>query len=185
MILGIDPGLHGALVLYDPATGRIVSATNLPTFELKRNGKLKNSLDIHALVALIREWAPKITQAFLELVGPMPKQGVSSVWSFSQTECAPKTALIAFNVPFTRVTPQVWKKAVGAPADKDGARARASQLMPLDAFRWTPKRLVINKEQCEGIAEAALIAYYGAQKFVLTPRWAASYNGAEHTATPT
>jgi hypothetical protein len=182
MILGIDPGLHGALALYDPATGRIVSAINLPTFQLKRNGKLKMQLDIHTLVATMREWAPKITHAFLELVGPMPKQGVSSVWSFCRSACAPETALTALQVPFTLVTPQVWQKDVGAGREGDACRLRASQLMPHDTARWTPKRLVITKEDCDGIADAALIAFYGSRKrFALTPTCAPNYNRAEHT----
>jgi hypothetical protein len=48
----------------------------------------------------------------------------------------------------------VWKKALGVPADKDGARARASQLMPENAWLWP---LVKH----DGRAEAALIAYWG------------------------
>ncbi len=166
MILGIDPGLTGALALYDPATRRIANAKNLPTFEIKRNGKLKGVLDTHALVATLREWAPQITHAYLEQVGPMPKQGVSSVWSFCRSHCAPETTLICLNIPFTPVPPQVWKKAVGTTADKDHALLRASQLMPHDIDRWTPKRGIINKLECEGIAEAALMAYYGAQKIL-------------------
>lgn len=167
MILGIDPGLHGGLALFNPATRRVERAENLPTFELKRNGKIKGALDVRALVTIIEEWCPHIKHAFLELVGPMPKQGVSSVWSFCRTHCAPETTLVCFKIPFTPVPPAVWKKALGAPADKDGARLRASQLMPADAERWTPARGRINKIDAEGIAEAALIAYYGAQKISL------------------
>lgn len=164
MILGIDPGLHGALVIYDPATRRITDAWNVPTFELTRNRKLKRAVDIHALVASVRQRKTWITHAWQELVGPIHKQGVSSVWSFARGDAALETTIVAHDIPFSRVPPQVWKKAVGAPADKDGARLRASQLMPEDAWRWTPKRLVINQQDAEGIAEAALIAYYGAHQ---------------------
>lgn len=176
MILGIDPGLHGAFAFYDPTTKRVVNAVNVPTFEITRNSKVKKSLDLRSLVDIIKKDKALIYHAFLEQVGPMSKQGVSSVWSFSRTHCAPETALTAFDVPFTQVPSRVWKKAVGAPADKDGSRLRASQLMPEDAYRWTPKRGFINQLDAEGIAEAALIAYYGATKYVLTAGCVARYN---------
>lgn len=163
MILGVDPGLHGALVLLDPVNLAIHRAANLPTFEIKRNGKLKGAVDIQGLARLVEAWKPEITHAFKELVGPMPKQGVSSVWSFCRADCSIETAIACFKIPITPVTPAVWKKAVGAPADKDGARLRASQLMPASTHHWTPERGRITKEDAEGIAEAALIAYYGLQ----------------------
>lgn len=174
MILGVDPGAHGALVVYDPARNCVAEAHNIPIVNLKRNGRSKATVDIAALVALVRELAPSVNHAFLELVGAMPKQGTSSVWAFSRCDAALETAVAAAGLAYDRVPPSVWKKAVGAPADKDGARARASQLMPQDAPRWTPKRGTITKEDAEGVAEAALIAYYGAQKQGLTPRWAQS-----------
>lgn len=173
MILGVDPGAHGALVLYDPASHSVCWAQNIPVLTLLRNGKNKTSLNLAALVATIKEIAPRVKHAFLELVGPMPKQGVSSVWAFSRCDTALETAVVAAGIPYTRVSPAVWKKATGTPADKDGALARASQLLPASASYWTPKRGTITKEDAIGVAEAGLIAHYGAQqKFLLTHRCA-------------
>lgn len=165
MFLGVDPGLTGALSVYDPARNLVLSVLNIPTLTIKRNNKTKSSVDIHRVVSIVKELAalyPGIS-AYLELVGPMSKQGVSSVWSFSRTDTAVETALIAAGVPITRVTPQVWKRALGCTADKDQTVLRANQLMPASAHEWAPVRLVRDKEDCKGLAEASLIAYYGSR----------------------
>ncbi|MBC7907617.1 MAG: hypothetical protein H7Y60_12860 [Rhodospirillaceae bacterium] len=47
------------------------------------------------------------------------------------------------------------QRLLALPADKDGARARASQLLPAHAGLWC-------RAKYDGRAEAALIAYYGA-----------------------
>jgi crossover junction endodeoxyribonuclease RuvC len=62
--------------------------------------------------------------------------------------------LAALGVPMSFVAPATWKRALQVPAAKDGARARASQLLPAAAGHWP---LVKH----DGRAEAALIALYG------------------------
>jgi hypothetical protein len=52
---------------------------------------------------------------------------------------------------------------VHAGAGKDDSRAKACQLLPLDAELWTPRRGVVNAAQAAGRTEAALIAYHGAR----------------------
>jgi hypothetical protein len=59
--------------------------------------------------------------------------------------------MAALGIPRSFVAPAVWKKALGVPAAKDGARTRASQLMPNAAGHWP---LVKH----DGRARAALIA---------------------------
>lgn len=165
MILGIDPGLSGALAIYDPAANAVMEAWSIPTFDIKRNNKMKRALNIHSLVALIRESAQKYPsiQAVIELVGAMPGQGVSSMFTFGSVCGAIDTAVVAAVIPFTKVTPSVWKKALACPADKDGALLRAGQLIPNSVQFWQPIRGERDKQDCIGIAEAALLAWYGAK----------------------
>lgn len=174
MILGVDPGAHGACVIYDPVTNSVLQAHNIPTLSLSRNGKNKTLVDPHALLTLVKTFAPLVKHAFLELVGGMRGQGISSIWSFCRCDTALEMSVIAAGIPFDRVAPQVWKRALNTPADKDGARARASQLMPASARLWTEERGRLTKENAIGIAEAALIAYYGARKHGLTTMCATS-----------
>ncbi len=148
---GIDPGLSGAIAFYEQ--GYVYNIWDIPTFDLVRNGKKKREIDEISLARLLDR--VDIDHVWLEQVSSMPKQGVSSVFSFGQTFGIIKGIIAAFKLPMTLITPAVWKKALKVPASKDGARARASQLIPGGATYWP---LVKH----DGRAEAALIAYYGA-----------------------
>ena len=158
-ILGIDPGLSGALAAH---AGTHLIVRDMPTFALTRGGKNKREIDCVQLVAIVRELNAR--EAWLEQVSSMPGQGVSSVFAFGQAFGIIKGILAALNVPLHLVTPRVWKKALNVPAAKDGARARASQLMPWAAEYWP---LVKH----DGRAEAALIALYGVSQYQPRELW--------------
>jgi crossover junction endodeoxyribonuclease RuvC len=149
--LGIDPGLHGALCFMSNG-GADLRVVDMPIHHLSRNGKAKNEIDLVELSRLID--AGTVNHAFVEQVGPMPGQGISSVFAFGKGYGAVLGILAAHFIPVTMVTPQRWKKALQVPAEKDGARARASQLMPRHAGNWT-------RVKDDGRAEASLIALYG------------------------
>jgi crossover junction endodeoxyribonuclease RuvC len=152
IIAGIDPGLSGAVALLDAETGLVIDVFDVPTLALSRGGKAKRELDAHALAgALGRD---RIGHAFVEFVGAMPGQGVSSVFAFGKAYGIAIGVLATLGVPMTFVSPVSWKRSLGVPAAKDGARARASQLLPAAAHHWP---LVKH----DGRAEAALIAYWG------------------------
>lgn len=152
-VLGIDPGLSGAIALFTPATGAL-AVFDTPTLTLFRNGKAKRDPDAVELARLI-DAAGHIDHAYVEAVGAMPGQGVSSVFAFGKVFGLALGILAANFIPHTLVTPLRWKRALSVPAEKDGARARASQLMPAHAGLWC-------RAKDDGRAEAALIAYYGA-----------------------
>jgi crossover junction endodeoxyribonuclease RuvC len=155
IVAGIDPGLSGALALLDAPSGAVLDVADMPTLALSRGGKNKRELDAHALARLIGDRRPD--HAVVELVGTMPGQGVSSVFAFGRAYGILLGVLAARGVPYTLVAPVAWKRALGVPAAKDGARARASQLMPSAAHHWP---LVKH----DGRAEAALIAYFGVRQ---------------------
>lgn len=151
LILGIDPGLSGALALYNTATGSLV-IDDMPTFSLTRGGKAKRDVNVSELARIIDSGRP--ARAFLERVGAMPGQGVSSVFKFGEAFGIVRGCL-AF-VPTELVAPTVWRKAVGIKtgAGKDTSRARATALFPRYANQFA-------RVKDDGRAEAALIAYYG------------------------
>lgn len=151
-MLGIDPGLSGAFALFTPTTGALV-VFDMPTFTLSRGGKAKRDPDATELARLVDAAGP-IAHAFVEQVGAMPGQGVSSVFAFGKVFGLALGILAANFIPLTMVAPVKWKRALGVPAEKDGARARASQLLPAHAGLWS-------RRKDDGRAEAALIAYYG------------------------
>jgi crossover junction endodeoxyribonuclease RuvC len=153
-ILGVDCGLSGALTFLNTSGGATIH--DMPTFEIKRGKGKRHDLDGHALYQMIKTAAPN--HAFVERAIAMPKQSSYATGIFFQVYGEVRGILIACSIPFTIVDPQVWKKNLGAPAMKDGARARASQLMPTLAAQWPLKKH-------DGRAESALIALYGARTF--------------------
>lgn len=150
MIVGIDPGLSGALVFFN--SSEIVVAHDMPTFELVRNRKKRREIDINTLHSVLT--SEKFEHAFIEQVHSMPQMSAPTVFAFGKSYGIVLGVLAALQIPVTAIDPRVWKKALQVPAAKDGARARASQLLPGAAHFWP---LVKH----DGRAEAALIALYG------------------------
>jgi crossover junction endodeoxyribonuclease RuvC len=148
--LGIDPGFGGALAWLD--LGGDLHVEDMPVLTVERNGKVKREIDLAALVALIESHRPAL--AVVEHVGAMPGQGVSSMFAFGRGFGSILGALAALRVPVELIEPATWKKAVRVPAGKDGARLRASQLLPAHAGHW-------RRAKDDGRAEAAMLAWYG------------------------
>lgn len=151
IILGIDPGLNGAIAEYDTETGT-VTIHDMPTMEVTRNGKKKREVNAQLLSQVIAGAYAK--KAVVERVGAMPGQGVTSVFSFGRSVGIVEGVLAAYDIPMTIIIPTVWQKAVGVRGGKDGSRERATQLFPSQASLFARKK-------DDGRSDAALIAYYG------------------------
>jgi crossover junction endodeoxyribonuclease RuvC len=153
IVIGIDPGLSGAVAFYNTVDGTIEVA-DMPINNLIRNGKAKREVSAVMLSGILTRH--KVDAAFLERVNAMAGQGVTSVFSFGRSSGIVEGILAAYDIPTTLVTPQAWQKAVSQRAGKDGSRERAMQLFPSQAD------LFIRKKD-DGRSDAALIAYYGAK----------------------
>jgi crossover junction endodeoxyribonuclease RuvC len=160
-VLAIDPGLSGALAVYWPATGA-VHVADMPTVNAGKGKASKRIIDVQELARLVAEIVQEgdITHAFLEQVGTRPGEGAVGAFSFGEGVGVLRGILAANFIPVTRVTPAVWKKALGVPAAKDGARARASELLPRHAGKWT-------RVKDDGRAEASMLGLYGAMQLAL------------------
>lgn len=154
--LGIDPGLSGAVALYIPANDTL-HVGDVPVHELKRNGKTRREVDVHTLTTMLRDCAAYRPTVWIEHVSAMPGEGAVGAFTFGKVVGLLTGVCVALDLPLERVTPSVWKKAMGVTSDKDGTRARASALMPRHAGSWPLKKH-------DGRAEAALIALYGARQ---------------------
>lgn len=150
IILGVDPGLSGALVFLDPVADTI-AAYDMPT--------TTDTVDAAEVARLIRLYSPSF--AVIERVHSMPKQGVASTFSFGQSFGIVRGVVAALNIPIHLITPTVWKRRFGLlSVEKDASRTRAIELWPAsDAFR---------RKKDHGRADAALLARYGYE--VLIPR---------------
>lgn len=144
-IMGIDPGISGAVAFYFPDQRAGISAYDVPVV-----GKEINASALHDL---IHQYAPDL--AVIEIVHSMPKQGVSSSFNFGMSYGIAKGVVGSLHIPTINVSPTKWKKHFGLTADKEQARALAISTWPFsDHFR---------RKKDNGRAEAALLALYGAK----------------------
>jgi crossover junction endodeoxyribonuclease RuvC len=152
-VLGIDPGLSGGLALIRPE-GFTTEATPMPV--------AGGEIDVRGIYAWLQSMmfhAGGNCVAYVEKVGAMPKQGVSSTFKFGKGYGQVLGALAAMGIDTRLVTPQAWKKQVlaGTAQDKDAAIAYCR-------MRWPGIELV--QPRCrkphDGLADALCIAAYGA-----------------------
>lgn len=145
--IGIDPGLSGAIALL--RNGEYVEVWDMPT--MGRGSGNKQQINAAEVGKLLRGCPP--CTAYVELVGAMPGQGVSSTFNFGKAAGAVLGALGALQFPVVEVTPVRWKRAFDLVGKEKGmARTVAQQLMPT-----APLSL---KKHC-GRADALLLALYG------------------------
>ena len=153
-VLGIDPGLSGALALF--ITGRgLVETYEIPT--AKSSGRGREVL----WSRLSEEWHSSfgnVDHLFLERVSARPGQGVSSMFKFGMVYGGLIAMAAVKSVPITLVSPTVWMKSMGVgKGSKEASVIRASQLFPDMARSFRGLR----GGRKDGVAEAALIAKYG------------------------
>jgi crossover junction endodeoxyribonuclease RuvC len=146
-ILGIDPGINGALVVIED--GQPIEWLHMPTYMV---GKA-NRVNCSALGNFIN--GCRVDVAIIEKVGAMPGQGVTSMFSFGHAVGSVMGVLGAFIIPTIQVTPQQWKKEAGIIGkEKDGSRSKAIEI-------WPDWRELDAKIKGQALADAALIARFG------------------------
>jgi crossover junction endodeoxyribonuclease RuvC len=150
LILGIDPGLDGALALVDGPTGALVNVYDTPVLTLKTG----RQLDEYKLAALVDEWGSNLSEAWIERANAHPHGGVTSSFTSGRGYGQLRGIICANFVPLHDVGAAMWKRALGVTGDKDESRKAASAIWPKEGFRWPLKKH-------HGRAEAALIAVYG------------------------
>lgn len=155
-VLGIDPGLSGALALLTPQGLEI---WDMPVLQITRNDKRRNTVDSVALGRLIDSISNRVGIAVVEQVGGMTGQSASASFEFGRNVGIVYGVLAANFIPTEQVHPVKWKRAVGIKppkgekAAKDESRAAATRIMPAYAGLWALAKH-------DGRAEAALIAHY-------------------------
>ncbi|MES2995877.1 MAG: hypothetical protein V4733_03615 [Verrucomicrobiota bacterium] len=145
-IIGLDPGKTGGIAWWQNGE---MQAERLP----ETMADLWNLIFIR-IVCGEPEWLHADTStcciAYLEEVHSSPQMGVKSAFSFGQTFGRLEMALSAARIPFQRVRPQVWQKAMGCMTrgDKNVSKRRAQELFP-------------HLKITHATADALLIAEYG------------------------
>lgn len=160
--LGIDPGFTGAIVGVDMTNLRIAYHFLMPTgTETLANGKERKVLDVVGVRDAIRH--RQVERTYIEMVGTRPKESPVAAFRFGEGFGILKGVLAGFAMPFWEIRPTHWKIEAGvAKMDKDAVLPVAKDLFPRDADLFSPKKRVRTKADCIAIADAALIAYFGA-----------------------
>lgn len=137
LVLGIDPGYSGCVVSLHRETGEVDGLINL-------------SETPHDIAEFVRARSLSIDKAYLEKVGAMPRQGVSSTFKFGTSYGFCLGLLTSLLVPFEEVTPAKWQQVMKCRSGGDKKITKAA------AQRLFPRMKVTHKN-----ADALLIAEYG------------------------
>lgn len=166
IILGIDPGLSGALVALDGDFGYLGHLC-MPTMKHGSKNRV-NGAAVKRWLRVFSDSAP-ISQvhAYLEEVNAMPSRGkdggqrtmgAASAFSFGHGAGMLEGLLLALEIPYTPVAPATWKARAGLRGqEKDAARSRCIQLYP-------GLEVLDLKGKGQAVADALLIARYGGEK---------------------
>lgn len=130
LVMGVDPGLNGALVVYDTDSGGLVSVEDMPTWMMAVGGKKRKRIDAVSLADTI-DTAKLIgvDLVVIEAVGGRPKQSASAGFVFGYTVGLLYMACVMHRLPIETVPPQHWKKLMRVPGKarvrRDDAEAKA------------------------------------------------------------
>ena len=139
-IIGVDPGTNGG----------IAWITDGKSCVEKMPDTLQDLWDLVVSISLETGTGGTGIRAYLESVSSSPQMGVVSSFSFGRGYGNLEMALTAAGIPFERVRPQVWQKALGCmtKGDKNITKNLAAELFPsIKATHWS--------------SDALLIAHYG------------------------
>lgn len=151
MIIGIDPGVSGAIVLLDDKL-QPVEWLRMPVMKEGKSSRVNAA----ELVREIDAWrfSHDLT-AYVESVHAFRGQGVTSCFNFGHSAGVIAGVLAALEIPTVMVTPQKWKKRASLiGTEKDAARSKA-------ILRWPKWRELDKIGAGQAYADAAFIAVYG------------------------
>ncbi|UYM16218.1 RuvC family protein [Endozoicomonas euniceicola] len=150
VIIGIDPGLTGAIAILDAFEKNIIQLADMPTMPDNKKRKVSGM----GLKKILAQFSPAdVEMVYLERVGARPGQGVVSMFSFGRSLGAVEAVVNLLGLPLTYVSPQLWKRPAGLiRADKDASRGKVLDLYP---------EADVNRKKDSGRADAILIARYG------------------------
>lgn len=176
-IAGIDPGINGAVAVYDTDTRRLISVEDMPTWVQVINKKKRKRIDPIALKDMFDTlMLLGVDLVVIEAVGGRPKQGAAAGFQFGHVVGMIYMALIYSKLMVETVPPTQWKKLLKVPGkaggkDKTNAEkklaeqaimARANELFPHDRDSFRTPRGAYRMDR----AEAAMLAKFGGE-FVL------------------
>jgi len=150
VIVGIDPGLRGAIVQLNPKTMQ-VKGELMPYI-----GK---ELDVRAVIKILKSYKP--TSVILERQIGMAGQGRVSIFSIAKSYGELRACVESIGVSYQTPLPSQWTKvALAGVPGKGKERNVAACIRLFPNLDMTPGR---TRKPHDGLADAALLAWYGAK----------------------
>lgn len=163
LILGVDPGLRGSFALVVAGSKKLLSVHDAVSV-LHGN---KRQFDAVAFAICIEMFKDRVLFAIVEDVsamtytdneGKLRGQGAAASFSFGRSAGVVDGVLAAYSIRIHKVRPAVWKTLLGLGASKSDSISLAKRLFP-------GHELTFKRQKDDGRAEAALLAWFGADRF--------------------
>ena len=172
IIVGIDPGLTGAIAMIGHRAELLRPIEDMPVMQRGAGaGAVKNQVHAAALAEYLRQslegFDTNEVMIMIEEAQSMPAavrgkggqikivQGGASIFSTGLSAGLIEGTVAALRFPHELVRPHVWKKAMKTVSTKEQARATAARLYP---------EASLHRVKDHNRAEALLIACYGYEK---------------------
>jgi crossover junction endodeoxyribonuclease RuvC len=156
LIVGVDIGSRGAIAVLAlrASLPELLDVFDMPCLNDGPAGR--RAVNPALFAEIIAKTHP--SKAYIELVGARPGEGAVGAFAFGRSRGVVEGVLGALCVPATHISPVAWKRAVGLPAGRDGAKDAARSLA---IARWPAHAARFAKVKDDGRAEAALIGLAG------------------------
>jgi hypothetical protein len=103
IFVGIDPGMSGAIALYDPDKDWL-EVHDCPT--VSPNGK--NEMFLPAVIDILRP--VQVASCIIERAQAMPGQGVTSMFGYGMGYGSYLGVLASLKIPHSKISPVEWKR---------------------------------------------------------------------------
>ena len=152
IIIGIDPGINGAISVIE--NKKIIEVYDTPTMiDGKKNKRQINGAQVTNIFKE-RLNGEKEVVVVVEHVNAMPGQGVTSMFNFGQSFGVIKGICAALNLPIYFVRPAKWKKHFNLiKTNKDASRTKVIEVYPEISSK-------LHRKKDSNRADAILIALY-------------------------
>ena len=154
IVLGIDPGAHGAIAVLDEA-GDLLDVFDMPSTS-EASGRVATSAPL--LAGILAGAHARI--AFCEFIGARPTDAKVAAFAFGRARGVIEGYAGALGLPIVFLTAPTWKRIADIPPgveNKDLARTRA-------IARWPAKAELFARKGDVDRAEAALIGLAGMKR---------------------
>jgi len=154
LIIGIDPGISGAICFFED--GQVKEIIDMPVMaDGKKNKRQINGPQTYNEISKrINKFPKKDVIVVIEQVSAMPGQGVTSMFNFGQSFGVLKGICSAMQLSMFFIRPAKWKKYFGLiKTEKDASRTRVIEIFPYISSE-------LSRKKDSNKADAVLIASF-------------------------